>query len=75
MRRGNTATTRSGEDDSRVGDMHRSRKILDKIADNISNLKSEGVQQGIGEALDAGLTPLDIIRRGVSLGMKTVGKK
>ncbi len=49
--------------------------VLGKIADDLANLRSEGVQQGIKEALDAGLTPRKILRDGLNVGMETVGRR
>jgi monomethylamine corrinoid protein len=49
--------------------------IFDKLRDAIVNQNVSGVAQLTREALDAGISPHDIINKGLSVGMKIVGDK
>jgi len=55
--------------------MSQNKTVLDKIADNLADLRFEEVQQGIKDALDAGLTAREILRGGLNQGMETVGRR
>ncbi len=55
--------------------MDRDKQVLEKIAENIADLKSEEVLQGIKDALDKGFTAQEIMRDGLSKGMETVGNR
>ena len=51
------------------------QEIFDKLRDAIVNQNVAGIAQLTKEALDAGIPPLDIITKGLSVGMKIVGDK
>ena len=51
------------------------QEIFDKLRDAIVNQNVSGIAQLTREALDAGIPPLDIITKGLSVGMKIVGDK
>jgi monomethylamine corrinoid protein len=51
------------------------QEIFDKLRDAIVTQNISGVEQLTREALDAGIPPLDIISKGLSVGMKIVGDK
>lgn len=55
--------------------MGQSEAVLDEIAENLVELKSDGVQLGIREALKAGFPPREIIQAGLGKGMETVGSR
>jgi len=55
--------------------MSHDKLVLEKIAENIADLNSEGVQQGIKEAMEKGFTTQEIIRDGLGKGMETVGAR
>jgi monomethylamine corrinoid protein len=50
-------------------------EIFDKLRDAIVNQNVAGIAQLTREALDAGVSPNDIINKGLSVGMKIVGDK
>ena len=50
-------------------------EIFDRLRDAIVTQNVSGIAQLTREALDAGIPPLDIINRGLSVGMKIVGDK
>ena len=49
--------------------------VLDKIADNLAELRFEEFHQDIKDALDAGLTAREILQDGLNRGMETVGRR
>lgn len=49
--------------------------ILEKIKDSIISLNRDLTIKMIQEALEKGVEPLDIIERGLSLGMRSIGDK
>jgi monomethylamine corrinoid protein len=51
------------------------QEIFDKLRDAIVKQNVSGIAQLTKEALDAGIPPLDIISKGLSVGMKIVGDK
>ena len=51
------------------------QEIFDKLRDAIVNQNVAGIAQLTQEALDAGIPALDIITKGLSVGMKIVGDK
>lgn len=51
------------------------QEIFDKLRDAIVNQNIAGIAQLTQEALDAGIPALDIITKGLSVGMKIVGDK
>ncbi|MHB8103799.1 MAG: B12-binding domain-containing protein, partial [Methanosarcina sp.] len=51
------------------------QEIFDKLRDAIVTQKVAGIAQLTKEALDAGIPPLDIITKGLSVGMRIVGDK
>ena len=51
------------------------QEILDKLRDTIVNQDINGCVAATKEALDAGITPLEAINKGLSVGMKIVGDK
>jgi monomethylamine corrinoid protein len=51
------------------------QEIFDKLRDAIVNQNIAGITQLTQEALDAGIPALDIITKGLSVGMKIVGDK
>ena len=51
------------------------QEILDKLKDTIVNQNINGCAEATQEALDAGLTPVEIINDGLSPGMKVIGDK
>jgi monomethylamine corrinoid protein len=51
------------------------QEIFDKLRDAIVTQNVSGVAQLTREALDAGVPPLDVINKGLSVGMKIVGDK
>jgi len=55
--------------------MSDSNKILERIAENLVDLKGAEVVQNVREALNAGSTPREIIQNGLSRGMETVGTR
>ncbi len=55
--------------------MGQRKAVLEEIAENLVELKSEGVQLGIREALNAGFPPQEIIQAGLGKGMETVGSR
>jgi monomethylamine corrinoid protein len=50
-------------------------EIFDRLRDAIVTQNVSGIAQLTREALDAGIPPLDIINKGLSVGMKIVGDK
>ena len=50
-------------------------EIFDRLRDAIVTQNVSGIAQLTREALDAGIAPLDIITKGLSVGMKIVGDK
>ena len=50
-------------------------EIFDKLRDAIVTQNVSGIAQLTREALDAGIPPIDIINKGLSVGMKIVGDK
>ena len=50
-------------------------EIFDKLRDAIGNQNIAGIAQLTQEALDAGIPAIDIITKGLSVGMKIVGDK
>ncbi len=51
------------------------QEIFDRLRDAIVTQNVSGIAQLTREALDAGIAPLDIITKGLSVGMKIVGDK
>jgi len=51
------------------------QEIFDKLRDAIVNQNIAGIAQLTQEALDAGIPAIDIITKGLSLGMKIIGDK
>ncbi|AKB20148.1 MULTISPECIES: methyltransferase cognate corrinoid protein [unclassified Methanosarcina] len=51
------------------------QEIFDKLRDAIVNQNIAGTAQLAREALDAGISAIDIITKGLSVGMKVVGDK
>ncbi|MDD3248270.1 MAG: methyltransferase cognate corrinoid protein [Methanosarcina sp.] len=51
------------------------QEIFDKLRDAIVNQNVAGIAQLTQEALAAGIAPIDIITKGLSLGMKIIGDK
>ena len=51
------------------------QEIFDKLRDAIVTHNISGIAQLTREALDAGIPPLDVISKGLSVGMKIVGDK
>ncbi|MGA9187998.1 MAG: B12-binding domain-containing protein, partial [Methanosarcina sp.] len=51
------------------------QEIFDKLRDAIVNQNFAGIAQLAREALAAGIPPLDIIAKGLSVGMKIIGDK
>ena len=51
------------------------QEIFDKLRDSIVTQNLSGIAQLTREALDAGISPNDIINKGLSVGMKIVGDK
>ena len=51
------------------------QEIFDKLRDAIVKQNVAGIAQLTKEALDAGIPPLDIITKGLSVGMRIVGDK
>ena len=51
------------------------QEMFDKLRDAIVNQNVAGIAQLTKEALDAGIPALDIITRGLSVGMKIIGDK
>ncbi|MDQ1254778.1 MAG: monomethylamine corrinoid protein [Euryarchaeota archaeon] len=51
------------------------QEIFDKLRDAIVTQNISGIAQLTREALDAGIPPLDVISKGLSVGMKIVGDK
>ena len=51
------------------------QEIFDKLRDAIVNQNVAGTAQLTKEALAAGIPPLDIITKGLSVGMKIIGDK
>jgi monomethylamine corrinoid protein len=51
------------------------QEIFDKLRDAIVTQNLSGIAQLTKEALDAGISPNDIINKGLSVGMKIVGEK
>jgi methyltransferase cognate corrinoid proteins, Methanosarcina family len=51
------------------------QEIFDKLRDAIVNQNIAGIAQLTQEALDAGIPAIDIITKGLSVGMKIVGDK
>ncbi|MGA9187503.1 MAG: B12-binding domain-containing protein, partial [Methanosarcina sp.] len=51
------------------------QEIFDKLRDAIVNQNFAGTAQLAREALAAGIPPLDIITKGLSVGMKIIGDK
>ena len=51
------------------------QEIFDKLRDAIVNQDIAGSKPLAQEALDAGIAPLDIITKGLSVGMKIIGDK
>jgi monomethylamine corrinoid protein len=50
-------------------------EIFDRLRDGILTQNVSGIAQLTREALDAGIPPLDVISKGLSVGMKIVGDK
>ena len=50
-------------------------EIFDGLRDAILTQNVSGIAQLTREALDAGIPPLDVINKGLSVGMKIVGDK
>ena len=50
-------------------------EIFDKLRDAVVNQNVAGIAQLTQEALAAGIAPIDIITKGLSLGMKIIGDK
>jgi monomethylamine corrinoid protein len=50
-------------------------EIFDRLRDAILTQNVSGIAQLTREALDAGIPPVDIINKGLSVGMKIVGDK
>ena len=51
------------------------QEMLDKLRDAIVNQDVAGIKQLTQEALDAGIPAIDIITKGLSVGMKIIGDK
>jgi monomethylamine corrinoid protein len=51
------------------------QEIFDKLRDAVVNQNVAGIAQLTQEALAAGIAPIDIITKGLSLGMKIIGDK
>jgi monomethylamine corrinoid protein len=51
------------------------QEIFDKLRDAIVNQNIAGIAQLTQEALDAGIPAIDIITKGLSVGMKIIGNK
>jgi len=51
------------------------QEIFDKLRDAIVNQNVAGIAQLTQEAMAAGIAPIDIITKGLSLGMKIIGDK
>jgi monomethylamine corrinoid protein len=51
------------------------QEIFDKLRDAIVTQNISGIAQLTREALDAGISPNDVINKGLSVGMKIVGDK
>ncbi|MCQ1537324.1 monomethylamine corrinoid protein 1 [Methanosarcina sp. KYL-1] len=51
------------------------QEIFDKLRDAIVNQNIAGCKQLTQEALDAGIAPIEIITKGLSVGMKIIGDK
>jgi monomethylamine corrinoid protein len=51
------------------------QEIFDRLRDAIVTQNLSGIEQLTREALDAGIPPLEIISKGLSVGMKIVGDK
>ena len=51
------------------------QEIFDKLRDAVVNQNVAGTAQLCKEALDAGIPALDIIAKGLSVGMKIVGDR
>ncbi len=50
-------------------------QILEKLANAIVTYKEADAMAGVKEALDAGIPPVDIVTKGLSVGINTVGKR
>ena len=51
------------------------QEIFDKLRDAVVNQNVAGIAQLTQEAMAAGIAPIDIITKGLSLGMKIIGDK
>jgi len=58
-----------------IGDLMGKQEMYDKLRDAIVNQDINGTGPLVQEALDAGLTPFEIINDGLSVGMKIIGDK
>jgi len=50
-------------------------KLLERIAERLADLDSEGLKNSVKEALEKGLTPQELVREGLGEGMRIVGMR